>query len=168
MSYLGLWSCIGTNVKLGRLEGLNKKGRFLSPSTSLDTIVTVEIETLSKPSHFYFWQSKRSCCTCKAPRGSTWRWDRALQRADEGHNNNYGTTVYTEWCRRCRRCLYLWLGVKGKEGGVGQGGDRAGARVAALPWGWAEVLPREGVEGGFGNHNHQNVNGGYNIHNLCQ
>ena len=96
MSYLGLWSCIGTNVKLGRLEGLNKKGRFLSPSTSLDTIVTVEIETLSKPSHFYFWQSKRSCCTCKAPRGSTWRWDRALQRADEGHNSNYGTTVYTE------------------------------------------------------------------------
>ena len=96
MSDLGLWSCIGTNVKLGRLEGLNKKGRFLSPSTSLDTIVTVEIETLSKPSHFYFWQSKRSCCTCKAPRGSMWRSDRALQRADEGHNSNDGTTVYTE------------------------------------------------------------------------
>ena len=38
-------------MKLGRLEGLNKKGRFLSPSTSLDTIVTVEIEPLCKPSH---------------------------------------------------------------------------------------------------------------------
>ena len=38
-------------MKLGRLEGLNKKGRFLSPSTSLDTIVTVEIEILSKPSY---------------------------------------------------------------------------------------------------------------------
>ena len=38
-------------MKLGRLEGLNKKGRFLSPSTSLDTIVTVEIETRCKPSY---------------------------------------------------------------------------------------------------------------------
>ena len=31
-----------------------------------------------------------------------------------------------------QKVFYLWLGVKRKEGGVGQGGDRAGARVAAL------------------------------------
>ena len=41
------------------------------------------------------------------------------------------------------RCL--WHGVKGEEGGVGQGGDGAGGRVGAQPCGRADVLKMERV-----------------------
>ena len=39
---------------------------------------------------------------------------------------------------------YLRHGVKGEEGGVGQGGDGAGGRVGAQPCRRADVLNRKG------------------------